>query len=164
MNLKHLSVLCAFSLLSFHACKTESKNQFSEVEKIPGIVLENMDTSVNPQISYGVTIPYSQKIISETGTWSADGKIYTVNHNVTLDHESSSDGINLIVTLPVNATGGPTSELFNTTEGIVDPTPGVVKPVIVEVGTDVTFHPYVVPLLISDVSTIELILLPEQIV
>ena len=55
-------------------------------------------------------------------------------------------------------------ELFNTTEGIVVPTPGVVKPVIVEVGTDVTFHPYVVPLLISDVSTTELILLPEQIV
>ena len=43
-----------------------------------------MDTSVNPQVSYGVTIPYNQKIISEEGTWSADGKIYTVTHEVIL--------------------------------------------------------------------------------
>ena len=52
-----------------------------------------MDTSVNPQISYGVTIPYTQKIISETGTWSADGKIYTVNHEVNI---GAADGINRI--------------------------------------------------------------------
>ena len=52
MNLKHLTLLCAFGLLSFHACKTESKNQFSEAEKIPGIILENMDTSVNPKDNF----------------------------------------------------------------------------------------------------------------
>ena len=43
-----------------------------------------MDTSVNPRISYGVTIPYNQKIISETGSWSEDGKIYTVTHDIKL--------------------------------------------------------------------------------
>ena len=48
MNLKQLTVLCAFGLLSFQACKTESKSQFSDAEKIPGIILENMDTSVRP--------------------------------------------------------------------------------------------------------------------
>ena len=37
-----------------------------------------MDTSVNPKISYGVTIPYTQNLIEEKGTWSNDGKIYTV--------------------------------------------------------------------------------------
>ena len=52
MNLKQLSVLCAFGLLSFHACKTESKNQFSEAEKIPGIILENMDLSVSPKDNF----------------------------------------------------------------------------------------------------------------
>lgn len=52
-----------------------------------------MDTSVNPRISYGVTIPYTQKIISETGTWSEDGKIYTVNHEVNI---GAADGINRI--------------------------------------------------------------------
>ena len=35
--------------------------------------------SVESSVSYGVTIPYNQKIILEEGTWSADGKIYTVN-------------------------------------------------------------------------------------
>ncbi|MDB4135035.1 S8 family serine peptidase, partial [Flavobacteriaceae bacterium] len=55
-----------------------------------------MDTSVNPRITYGVTQPFTQSIVDEFGTWSEDGKIYTVNHTVTLDHESSSDGINRI--------------------------------------------------------------------
>ncbi|GGE06831.1 S8 family serine peptidase [Psychroflexus salis] len=52
-----------------------------------------MDTSLNPQISYGVTIPYNQTVISEQGTWSDDGKIYTVTHDVNI---GSADGINRI--------------------------------------------------------------------
>ena len=52
-----------------------------------------MDTSVNPQVSYGVTIPYNQRIISEEGTWSPDGKIYTVNHEINI---GAADGINRI--------------------------------------------------------------------
>ena len=52
-----------------------------------------MDTSVDPQISYGVREPYNQKIISEQGTWSEDGKIYTVAHDVNI---GAADGINRI--------------------------------------------------------------------
>ena len=52
-----------------------------------------MDTSVDPTISYGVTQPYTQKIISEEGTWSSDGKIYTVNHDIRV---GAADGINRI--------------------------------------------------------------------
>jgi len=52
-----------------------------------------MDTTVDPQVSYGVTIPYNQKIIPEAGTWSADGKIYTVIHDVNI---GAADGINRI--------------------------------------------------------------------
>ena len=52
-----------------------------------------MDTSVDPQVSYGVTIPYNQKIITEEGSWSADGKIYTVTHDVNI---GAADGINRI--------------------------------------------------------------------
>ena len=52
-----------------------------------------MDTTVDPEISYGVTIPYTQKTITETGTWSSDGKIYTVTHNVGI---GAADGINRI--------------------------------------------------------------------
>ncbi|MDB2587786.1 S8 family serine peptidase, partial [Flavobacteriaceae bacterium] len=52
-----------------------------------------MDTTVAPQISYGVVFPYSQRVISEQGTWSADGKIYTVTHDVNI---GAADGINRI--------------------------------------------------------------------
>ena len=52
MNLKHLTLLSAFVFMNFHACKSEKKNQFSEAEKIPGIILENMDTSVNPKDNF----------------------------------------------------------------------------------------------------------------
>ncbi|MDB4135000.1 S8 family serine peptidase, partial [Flavobacteriaceae bacterium] len=52
-----------------------------------------MDTTIDPRVSYGVTIPYNQKIISETGTWSEDGKIYTVTHDINI---GAADGINRI--------------------------------------------------------------------
>jgi len=52
-----------------------------------------MDTSVDPQVSYGVIIPYNQNIITAEGTWSADGKIYTVNHEINI---GAADGINRI--------------------------------------------------------------------
>ncbi|MDA9289671.1 S8 family serine peptidase, partial [Polaribacter sp.] len=52
-----------------------------------------MDTSVDPRISYGVIYPYSQKLIEEEGSWSSDGKIYTVTHDVNI---GAADGINRI--------------------------------------------------------------------
>lgn len=52
-----------------------------------------MDKTKPPQISYGVREPYNQKIISEQGTWSTDGKIYTVTHDVNI---GAADGINRI--------------------------------------------------------------------
>ena len=52
-----------------------------------------MDTSVNPQVSYGIIMPYTQKIINEQGSWSEDGKIYTVNHEINI---GAADGINRI--------------------------------------------------------------------
>jgi putative endopeptidase len=52
MNLKQLASLCAFALLALHACKTNSENKYSEAEKIPGIILENMDPSVNPKDNF----------------------------------------------------------------------------------------------------------------
>ena len=52
-----------------------------------------MDTTVDPLITFGVTIPYNQNVIPEEGTWSADGKIYTVNHDINI---GAADGINRI--------------------------------------------------------------------
>ncbi|MEX2409832.1 MAG: S8 family peptidase, partial [Candidatus Paceibacterota bacterium] len=52
-----------------------------------------MDTTYIPRISYGVREPYTQKIISEKGTWSADSTIYSVSHEVKI---GAADGINRI--------------------------------------------------------------------
>jgi hypothetical protein len=51
-----------------------------------------MDTSVNPQVSYGVIQPYNQTIMDD-GSWSEDGKIYTVIHDINI---GAADGINRI--------------------------------------------------------------------
>ena len=48
-NIKNLSILAVIGLLAFTSCKEEQKKDLEEVEKIPGIILENMDTSVNPK-------------------------------------------------------------------------------------------------------------------
>jgi len=47
INSKKFLLLSTFSFLTLVACKEEAKNDMAE--KIPGIVLENMDTSVNPK-------------------------------------------------------------------------------------------------------------------
>ena len=52
-----------------------------------------MDTSIDPQIFYGVVFPYTQNLIDEEGSWSEDGKIYTVVHDIRL---SAADGINRV--------------------------------------------------------------------
>jgi len=38
-----------FAILGLMACKEEPKNEMAEAEKIPGIILENMDKSVDPK-------------------------------------------------------------------------------------------------------------------
>jgi putative endopeptidase len=41
--------LSALALFGLVACKDDAKKDMAEVEKIPGIILENMDTEVNPK-------------------------------------------------------------------------------------------------------------------
>jgi len=50
-----------------------------------------MDTTINPLILYGPIYPFTSSGVSEQGTWSEDGKIYTVNHEINI---GASDGIN----------------------------------------------------------------------
>jgi len=47
-NLKRIFAIVCFAFLGVVACKKDAK-ELAEVEKIPGIVLENMDTSVSPK-------------------------------------------------------------------------------------------------------------------
>lgn len=52
-----------------------------------------MDTLTKPNIFYGVREPYTQKLISETGSWANDGKSYSVTHKIGI---GAADGINRI--------------------------------------------------------------------
>ncbi len=53
-----------------------------------------MNTAVAPNISFGVREPYTQHVVAEDGSWSADGKIYTAYYTIT--GKTSSDGVNRI--------------------------------------------------------------------
>ena len=52
-----------------------------------------VDTTQAPNIGYGVREPWNSRMISEKGSWSSDGKIYSVSHDINI---GSSDGINRI--------------------------------------------------------------------
>ena len=52
-----------------------------------------VDTTSAPRIGYGVREPWNSRVVNESGSWSSDGKTYTVNHDVNV---GSSDGINRI--------------------------------------------------------------------
>lgn len=49
INQTKLLLASLFAFLGLMACKEEPKNEMAEAEKIPGIILENMDTSVDPK-------------------------------------------------------------------------------------------------------------------
>jgi putative endopeptidase len=49
INQRKILLLSVFAFLGLIACKEDSKKEMAEVEKIPGINLENMDTTVNPK-------------------------------------------------------------------------------------------------------------------
>jgi hypothetical protein len=53
-----------------------------------------MDTAVTPFVTYGVRLPYTQNIISDSSFWSADSMRWTARFNVT--QLTSSDGYNKI--------------------------------------------------------------------
>ena len=49
INSKNVSLLSLFAFLVMLGCKEDANKDTAEVEKIPGIILENMDTSVSPK-------------------------------------------------------------------------------------------------------------------
>ena len=52
-----------------------------------------MDKAIIPHVSFGVRYPYNQQAVNEDGSWSEDGKIYTVYKTIKL---TTGDGINRI--------------------------------------------------------------------
>ena len=51
-----------------------------------------MDVSITPTISFGVRQPYTQHLVNENGSWSADSTIYTAYFSI--DAKSMTDGLN----------------------------------------------------------------------
>ena len=49
INSKSVSLLSLFAFLAIMACKEDTSKDTAEVEKIPGIILENMDPDVSPK-------------------------------------------------------------------------------------------------------------------
>lgn len=53
-----------------------------------------MDVSVAPTMAMGVRPPYTQNVIAEEGSWSADSLVYTAY--LTIDGKTGADGLNRI--------------------------------------------------------------------
>lgn len=68
-----------------------------------------MDTSVNPTISFGVREPYTQHIVAEDPSWSADSTIFTAY--CTIGARNMTDGLNRIF-----VTGGRDDEHFTASD------------------------------------------------
>jgi len=51
-NLKQVLAVTVLATTAFIACKDEAKNDTAMTEKIPGIILENMDTLVSPKADF----------------------------------------------------------------------------------------------------------------
>ena len=64
-----------------------------------------MDTSINPTISFGMREPYTQHIVAEDPSWSADSTVFTAYY--TIDAHTMTDGIN-----HVHIIGGHDNEKF----------------------------------------------------
>ena len=66
-----------------------------------------MDTSINPTISFGVRKPYTQHVVAEDPSWSADSTVFTAYY--TIGARTMTDGINRVM-----VTGGRDNEKFPT--------------------------------------------------
>ncbi len=64
-----------------------------------------VDTSVTPTISFGVRQPYTQHIVAEDPSWSADSTVFTAYY--TIGARTMTDGINRVM-----VTGGRDNEKF----------------------------------------------------
>ena len=65
-NIKSILIVSVLAVFAFLGCKEEPKEETAMVEKIPGIVLENMDTTVSPKEDFYNYV---------NGTWAKNTKI-----------------------------------------------------------------------------------------
>jgi len=87
-NAKRLSFIAVIAFLAAVSCKDEKK-EIAEVEKIPGIILENMDTTVNPKDDFynyvNGTWMKTNTIPDEESRWGGFGVLRKSTRNDVLD-------------------------------------------------------------------------------
>jgi len=87
-NAKRLSFIAAIVFLGALSCK-DDKKEIAQVEKIPGIILENMDTSVNPKDDFynyvNGTWMKTNTIPDEESRWGGFGVLRKSTRNDVLD-------------------------------------------------------------------------------
>ena len=66
-----------------------------------------MDVSVNPTVSFGVREPYTQHVVAEDASWSADSTVFTAYY--TIGARTMTDGVNHVL-----VKGGRDNEKFPT--------------------------------------------------
>jgi putative endopeptidase len=78
-NLNRVLAISGLAFLTILACKEEAKEETAQVEKIPGIILDNMDTSVNPKDDFynyvNGTWARTTKIPDDETRWSGFGAL-----------------------------------------------------------------------------------------
>ena len=89
-NLSRILAISGMAFFTIVACKEEAKNDTAmAVEKIPGIVLENMDTNVDPKEDFysyvNGTWMKTTKIPEEEASWGGFGVLRKSTRNDVLD-------------------------------------------------------------------------------
>jgi putative endopeptidase len=88
-NMKKILSITALAFLVLVACKEDQKDAIAEVEKIPGIILENMDTNVNPKDDFynyvNGTWLRTNKIPEEESRWGGFGVLRKSTRNDVLE-------------------------------------------------------------------------------
>ncbi|MDG5490547.1 M13 family metallopeptidase [Psychroserpens sp. SPM9] len=88
-NIKSILVVSVLGLFALIGCKEEPKEEITSVEKIPGIVLENMDTSVNPKDDFynyvNGTWMKTTSIPEEEASWGGFNVLRKSTRNDVLD-------------------------------------------------------------------------------
>ncbi|NND26579.1 MAG: M13 family metallopeptidase [Flavobacteriaceae bacterium] len=88
-NTKKFLLVACITFLGIVACKDDKKQAMAEVEKIPGIVLENMDTTVNPKDDFYNYVNgnwmKTNKIPEEESRWGGFGVLRKSTRNDVLE-------------------------------------------------------------------------------
>ncbi|MBT8265959.1 MAG: M13 family metallopeptidase [Bacteroidia bacterium] len=88
-NTKRFLLVACITFLGIVACKDDKKQAMAEVEKIPGIVLENMDTTVNPKDDFYNYVNgnwmKTNKIPEEESRWGGFGVLRKSTRNDVLE-------------------------------------------------------------------------------